>query len=78
MFLFILFTVIGVFVLVMAETLHDKDGNDKEGLRIVKGVVIGVPLILGLAFMKPPLIMLAVSIVVFKCLFSSRIKAIVK
>lgn len=74
MFLFILFTVIGVFVLVMAETLENKEGNDKEGLRIVKGVVIAVPLILGLAFMKPQLIMLSISIVVFKCIFTSKTK----
>lgn len=76
MVVFILFTLFGIAVIMMAETLHNQQGNDREGLIIVKCVVLGIPVLAGLLFLQPAFIVVSIAIVVFKSLLTYYLKKI--
>ena len=68
---FILFTIIGVAIILMTETLHRQEGGgDPEGLKLVKGCVVALPIIIGILLMQPALIMTSLAIVATKCLWT--------
>lgn len=74
MFFYLIFCVSAIFLaehILIKEPVLDKD---YEGLAIVKLVVVGVPVVIGIIFFKPALIMLGIMTVVVKSVITATIR----